>query len=77
MNRQIVMEINEETYTALVQLQNTEPLAEDGSRLTMSTVTNRAVQVYAQLQDLRREGKRLYCGVVAEGPVELTAIDWE
>jgi hypothetical protein len=77
---QMMIEVNEETQVDLAELIALETTAE-GEPLNTTTIINRAVQVYAVLTRLRRDGERIYSAhedlvVTPSRQLEFTAIDW-
>ena len=79
-NSNLVIEINEETQFDLEELMELERTL-DGEPLNKTTIINRAVQVYATLTRLRRDGEAIYSAhqdlvVTPSRQLEFTVIDW-
>lgn len=80
MANSLVIEVTEQTQFDLDELMEQETTA-DGEPLNKTTIINRAVQVYAVLTRLRRDGEAIYSAhrdlvVAPNRQLEFTVIDW-
>lgn len=80
--KRVVIEFSERSYADLAELAVHEPPLDSGEPLNKSTLTNRAVQVYAEIRRMERRGMRFLVMDVEDqatllaGGAKITFVNW-